>query len=302
MHKLRATFFRKSGLRLVFLLAVCGVLVLAGCGGSSTPPSNGGSNVSGTVDGGLVAIANATVSLFHYSGGRSSLVNSVTADASGSFAFPDSSGLSSTGFYYVVATGGTTGGNSVPAGTVLLGLVNATAPNDTVINELSTVALNDAIANAVSSANMASIRSSAFSNSAGFNFSSDIVNTSTLAADYSSMFNNSATRPGIRSSSVTHDAQENMVTEADALAGCVQDSGNCPALGVSASASIEATILTMIQEVNNRTLSTMPQSMITVAGSYSLFADAGGSTTNSMITNASMAPGMNSPMMGNSGK
>ena len=118
---MRASSLRKSGFRLFFFLAICGLLVLAGCGGggggsssgggSTTPGTGGGGGgttpgtgtVSGSINGGPSPItSNVSVNLYYYSGGTSSSIGSCTV-SNGAFSCPSITQKSS-GIYYIVAT------------------------------------------------------------------------------------------------------------------------------------------------------------------------------------------------------
>ena len=236
------------------------------------------------------------MTLFHYSSGKSTLVASGTTNSSGGFSVSVPNGFSSSGFYYIVATGGKTNGSSVSNLAVFIGLVNINSPTNMVVNELSTVAFNFALEYATPSNDLASIAPGAFSNSGGLNFNSDVVNVTTLIADYALMFNNNGSKPGIASSSVSSAAQQNLITFSDALAACINNSNNYSTAGISGSNTFEIFILTILQENNSGTLTSLPQGIITVAVSAEMFTDSNGSNSASVIADANSAPAMNSPM------
>ena len=280
---------------LVFL-----ALILTGCGGSGPGTSVSGISVSGHVEGGLYPVIGAGVSLFHYQGGSSTLVGSGATDASGAYTIV-SAALSSVGFYYIVAAGGSTNGQGVPSGAVLLAVVDNNNSASTVVNEFSTVALDLALEDAAPSGARVNIAPSIFSPSTGFNFpaGSNITGiSSSVKTLYSAMFNNSSTGPGVSSSSVTAATQQNLVTAADGLAGCIQNSSNCASLGISGSSSSEDVFLSALQSANKNGSGVLPSGFMRVAPGFQIFAGSNGSTSTGIIVNTSSAPLLNGPILG----
>lgn len=84
---------------MVFLLAVCGVLALAGCGGSSSP-----STISGQVIDGPIANAKIRVYALNSDGSTGGLLGQTTTDGSGKFSVNTGS---YSGNSLVEASGGT---------------------------------------------------------------------------------------------------------------------------------------------------------------------------------------------------
>jgi hypothetical protein len=221
-------------LHLSAAFALLGLVFMAGCGGDSGGETGGGGggggglSLSGTVQGGLTGVSDATVTLYEagtaYGAGATSL-GTATTDSRGKFKVKYQP-LSSPALLYVVAADGN-GANSAIGLMDIAGPSNA-LPESIVINELTTVAAEWALAQftdstgtiiGAPSTNATGLTNAA--NQAQANLAD--ITTGGPAAFWTTYGINAGTCAS--SPPVNCDGLERMNTFANILAACVESSG-----------------------------------------------------------------------------
>ncbi len=220
---------KKFGILLIIFFSVS--LLFSSCGKKSSSltgtssgtgsTSGGGSSslsVSGTVNGGTSPISGASVSLME--AGSTSSLSTAATNSSGQFTLTIPS--SASGILYVEALGGSTNGGANNNNIQLLAFVNVGAPSSSisnlVVNELTTSAFMEAMFHfgMVSSAGGTITFTSPANTAAQTNAVAQYNNMVTI----SGALNTSSTN-------LTSSDQNSLYFAADALASCVENSGNC---------------------------------------------------------------------------
>ena len=222
---------KKFGILLIIFFSVS--LLFSSCGKKSSSlvgtssgtssSSSGGSalSVSGTVNGGLSPISGSSVALME--AGSASSLSTATTNSSGQFTLTIPS--SAAGILYVEAVGGSTNGGANNNNIQLLAFVNVGAPSsiisNLVVNELTTSAFMEAMFHfgMVSSAGGTITFTSPANTAAQTNAVAQYNNMVTI----SGALNTSSTN-------LTSSDQNSLYFAADALASCVENSGNCSAM------------------------------------------------------------------------
>ncbi len=220
---------KKFGILLIIFFSVS--LLFSSCGKKSSSltgtssgtgsTSGGGSSslsVSGTVNGGTSPISGASVSLME--AGSTSSLSTAATNSSGQFTLTIPS--SASGILYVEALGGSTNGGANNNNIQLLAFVNVGAPSSSisnlVVNELTTSAFMEAM-----------FHFGMVSSAGGTITFTSPANTA-AQTNAVTQYNNMVTTSGAlntSNSNLTSSDQNSLYFAADALASCVENSGNC---------------------------------------------------------------------------
>ena len=223
---------KKFGILLIIFFSVS--LLFSSCGKKSSSltgtssgtgsTSGGGSSslsVSGTVNGGTSPISGASVSLME--AGSASSLSTAATNSSGQFTLTIPS--SASGILYVEALGGSTNGGANNNNIQLLAFVNVGTPSSSisnlVVNELTTTAFMEVMFHfgMVSSAG----------GTITFTSPANTAAQTNAVAQYNNMVTTSGAL-NTSSTNLTSSDQNSLYFAADALASCVENSGNCSAM------------------------------------------------------------------------
>jgi len=207
----------------VFLMTlVSAAILLVSCtkSGSLTGTAGSGSgsfsgNLTGSVNGGLSPVSGATVTLYALMPGKTAAaLASATTTSTGAFSITYTNPGSS--LLFVMSSGGSAGSNGANSNTVLMGIVGnaSNAPVSLPINEMTTASTFDLLLQyGLATDNNGTV---------SFSFPGGASSLGNVTATYTNFITNGGANASLSASNQTI-----LYTVANALASCIENSGNC---------------------------------------------------------------------------